>query len=115
MRKKFIQFGNNHKFTSGLLIIDLIIFILLFPTQGLLFIILSFVFWVFFLIGIGLLLKIISNSIINKNLKTGIITDDGVRINKGIWTFFYCCYSYYCICVWIYVLFYYYSTYKSNI
>lgn len=86
MNIKLPEFIRNHRFTSGVLIINLILFILLFPTQGLTFIILSFIFGIFFLVAIGLLLKIKTNSMIDRNLKIGLINLDTSVRNKRIMT-----------------------------
>ena len=84
MNIKLPQFIQNHRFTTGLMIADLILFILLFPTQGLQFIILSFLFGIFFFVTIGLLLKIKTSLMIDKKLEGGLITLDVSVKNKRI-------------------------------
>ena len=74
----------NHKVTTGFVIFDFIFLILLLVLQGFEFILLSFIFWIFILVSFGLLLNIITNSMINRNLKKGKITLDRSEKNKKI-------------------------------
>ena len=74
IREMINNFFQNHKFTTFLLILNIIIFILLFLTQGLIWILLSIIFWIAIITTLGCFLTIKSKSLIEKKLKQGKIT-----------------------------------------
>lgn len=63
----------NNKLTIITVITNLILFLLLFPTQGLTWIILSMLFWISLIFTIGLFLVKKSNTLIDKKLERGLI------------------------------------------
>jgi hypothetical protein len=66
------------------MIINLVIFFSLYFLQGIAFIFLSFIFWIFFLILVGLLLNIKTGSMIERNLKRGKFTAEQSVKNRKI-------------------------------
>lgn len=65
-----------------MVIIDLILFILLFPTQELIFIVLSIIFWITLIITFGAFLVITVRSLIEKKYRNGLITSAQSKSDK---------------------------------
>jgi hypothetical protein len=82
MREFLIQFIQNHKLTTGILIVDLILLILFFLTQRIIFFISSFLLCFFISITIGILLEIKVDSIISRNVKKGILSKEQAIHNR---------------------------------
>lgn len=70
MKNLLIKFIKNHKFTSAMIILDLIMFILFFYTQQLIFILFSFIFFIILMITIASILVIIIWYLVKMKLKS---------------------------------------------